>query len=213
MDDQSKFPRPGAELRPPLLDQELEIRDTFVTPFYFKTSGGRGLLKMAPQDRAAWLDEFDNASKQLDEATAHFMFDVKDWRWWGVAAWMVAYNDWKQFSPFLTARLSHPHEKELSGLFVSIAMLGCNSAIGPVSKFLDQGFRTRGWLTAAGALVELDRINGTAHSEKYLSAGGMFDQLVDAEQLSKKYDQISAPAIAPVGEVVAMLRQARQQRA
>ena len=207
MDKESERTR---KLRLSRTEEHLAIRDKFVQPFYL-TGGAFGFTEWDPTERDTWLQDFARTADELDEATAHVLFDTQNWRGYRVGAWMVGYLDWKQFSPVLIDRFKQRRVHAMHGLATGIAMLAVPSAADELCEFLDQGDPdSKGWLPAAAALAELDRVNETNHSYPYLSADGVLKDW--QSKYREKYSPPMYPRdLPPIAKTAQLLKAARAQ--
>ena len=189
--------------------ERLAIRDRWVTPFYLQAHV-QSLLRSDTAERRVWLSEFASACAELDEPTALKLLDSQNWRGRRVAAWMVAYRDWKQFSPLLIDRFHEGVTHTVGALALGIALLAEPAAAEELCDYLDQGVDEQpNWQLAAAALVELDRVHGTAHAERYLGAGAMFKRWQDEQRV--RYPNIPPRDLPVLGDVVDLLRHTREQ--
>lgn len=190
--------------------EHVAIRDKFVAPFYGE-AGLYGFLSWDPKEREVWLGKFAKTSGELDEAIAHVLFDTQNWRGRRVAALMVGYRDWKQFSSLMIDRIqvsSASHER--FAMFVGIAMLADASAAEALCEYLDKGTDMKGWLAAAATLAELDRVHGSFHSEPYLAAEGPLERW-QAEHRDLYPPEMTPPQLPAVGEIVDIFLKSREQ--
>lgn len=190
--------------------EHLAIRDKFVQPFDLK-AGAFGFTKWEPHERDIWLREFAATSDELDEQIAQVLFDTQNWRGCRVGAWMVGYRDWGHFSPLLVERFRSKPTHAVSALAVGIAMLAVPSTAQDLCDFLDDGDPdSRGWLSAAASLKELDRVHGTNFSEPYVSADGVLERF-RSEYRAKFHPDMIPPSLPPLAETVAILKDARER--
>lgn len=156
------------------------------------------------------MRDFVFACHEADEAVVDLLFDMRDWRSLRVAALMVGVRDWKQYSDWMIGRIravGDSHDTFAMG--VGVALLAAPSASDALRAEFDLGTQKKGWLLAVSTLVELDRVNGTSHSEPYVAADGPLAGLVAESQ--ERYPNVPPPKLLPVGEVAQLLCEAREQ--
>lgn len=184
-------------------DPRLEaVADRYVTPFYLDMLHGN-VRRLAPRAQANWVRRLHASAEALDEQTAGWFLDFREWRGRMAASWMIGLRGWDSFAEQIGRQLV---ESELvyagQGYCVGLALLGTSRAADMLVAYLNEWLpRTdcrydQDW--AMAALIEIDGRCDTERARPYLVPDGQWDEW-------RNTNPASPIALAPVRELLDLL--------